>query len=54
MLTALIIIHYEHTYLVFQMCYGLGQGLTLTLLITTIIQHCRGIITHYKNVHNAL
>ncbi len=31
-----------------------SSKLTLTLLITMIIQHYRHIITHYKCVHNAL
>ncbi len=35
-------------------CMWLGSELTLTLLISMIMQHYRHIIMHYKYVHNAL
>ncbi len=51
--------HCEHTHEAFKVLMvtvrvGLWLGLTLTLLITMIIQHFRHIITHYNYVHNAL
>ncbi len=49
------ITHYEQTYNALHVIMAwLGLELTLTLLITMIIQHYRHTITHYEYVHNAL